>query len=114
LRHEGVYILHPHALLYGALHAYETNSELVLNQLAYGAFADAWRACRGLLDLPPAHAGDDDWLVENVADPALVVCRPADLEERVRIGAAAAGVLAALPAGSPRVATRAAMDAYLG
>jgi sulfofructose kinase len=37
-----------------------------------------------------------------------------DLEERVRIGAAAAGVLAALPAGSPRVATRAAMDAYLG
>jgi sulfofructose kinase len=37
-----------------------------------------------------------------------------DLEERVRIGAAAAGVLAALPAGSPRVAPRAAMDAYLG
>ena len=37
-----------------------------------------------------------------------------DLEERVRIGAAAAGVLAALPAGVPRVATRAAMDAYLG
>ena len=36
-----------------------------------------------------------------------------DLEERVRIGAAAAGVLAALPAGVTRVATRTAMDSYL-
>jgi hypothetical protein len=39
------------------------------NQLASGALAEAWRACRGLLDLPPADESDDDWMVENVADP---------------------------------------------
>jgi sulfofructose kinase len=37
----------------------------------------------------------------------------ADLEERVRIASAAAAVIAALPAGARRVATRAAMDAFL-
>jgi len=37
----------------------------------------------------------------------------ADLGERVRIGSAAAAVLAALPAGARRVATRSGMDAYL-
>ena len=53
------------------------------NQLASGAFAEAWRACRGLLDLPPAHESDDDWLVENVADPALVVAEPRWLQGRI-------------------------------
>lgn len=37
----------------------------------------------------------------------------ADLGERVRIASAAAAVIAALPAGARRVATRAAMDAFL-
>ncbi|MEI6241406.1 MAG: PQQ-binding-like beta-propeller repeat protein [Planctomycetia bacterium] len=53
------------------------------NQLASGDIADAWRACRGLLDLPPAAEADDDWLIENVSDPTLVVSEPRWLQGRV-------------------------------
>ena len=53
------------------------------NQLAAGAVSDAWRSCRGLLDLPPARETDDDWLVDNVADPAIVVSEPRWLQGRI-------------------------------
>lgn len=53
------------------------------NQLASGAFAEAWRACRALLEMPPAAEGDDGWLVDVGADRALVVSEPRWLRGRI-------------------------------
>ena len=53
------------------------------NQLASGAFAEAWRACRALIELPPATEGDDDWLIDVGADRALVVSEPRWLQGRI-------------------------------
>ncbi len=53
------------------------------NQIATGAVADAWRACRGVLELPPAVATNDDWLVESMTDPALAVSEPRWLQGRI-------------------------------
>jgi len=54
------------------------------NQLAAGATAEAWTSCRRLLEIPPAAAGDDDWLIEDVADPALVISEPRWLQGRLK------------------------------
>jgi len=54
------------------------------NLLAAGSFADAWAACRTLLELPPATPGDDDWLIDDVADPRLVVSEPRWVQGRLR------------------------------
>lgn len=54
------------------------------NQLAAGALDGAWRAGRRLLDMPPARDTDDDWLVESVADPAIVVSEPRWLQGRIQ------------------------------
>lgn len=53
------------------------------NQLAAGAWADAWHACRGVLEQPPASETDDDWLIESVTDPALAVSEPRWLRGRI-------------------------------
>ena len=53
------------------------------NQLAAGAVADAWRACRGMLELSPAAETDDDWLIEAVSDPMLAVSEPRWLRGRL-------------------------------
>ncbi|MFM8435809.1 MAG: hypothetical protein ACKOBP_10805, partial [Planctomycetia bacterium] len=62
------------------------------NQLASGAFAEAWRACRSFLELPPAAQDDDDWLIDAGADRALVVSEPRWVRGRV------GDLLAAAPA----------------
>lgn len=54
------------------------------NQLATGACADAWSAYRALLELPPAVPSDDDWLIEDVSAPGLVVSEPRWLQGRLR------------------------------
>jgi len=53
------------------------------NQLASGESAEAWRACRALLEMPPAAEGDDDWLIDVGADRALVVSEPRWLRGRL-------------------------------
>jgi len=54
------------------------------NQLASGAFAEAWLACRSFLELPPAAEDDDDWLIDVGADRALVVAEPRWMQGRIR------------------------------
>ena len=53
------------------------------NQIAAGAVDEAWRSCRALLELPPAVGADDDWLIGDVADPALVIAEPRWLRGRI-------------------------------
>jgi len=60
------------------------------NQLASGEFAEAWQACRSLLDLPPAAEGDDEWLIDVGDDRALVVSEPRWVQGRIAVLLAAA------------------------
>ncbi|NCA10716.1 hypothetical protein EBR56_02720, partial [bacterium] len=53
------------------------------NQLATGAFADAWEACRSFLELPPASEDDDGWLIDAGADQALIVSEPRWIQGRI-------------------------------
>lgn len=46
------------------------------NHLATGRLSDAWQAWQTLSDMPPAKAGDDDWLIEDTAAPRLDVSEP--------------------------------------
>ena len=53
------------------------------NLLAAGALDDAWRTCRELLRLPPSPEGEEGRMVEDLADPALVVAEPRWLGGRI-------------------------------